>query len=646
MTAVHRPYDLVFLGMGCANTLLLRSLHRRGQLQGLRLCVVEPNPEQITHKTFCFWSTPEELALWDLTPLISKSWVTSQAGERTQSLTPYAYHHISGERMLTASREILKSCDCDWVEDYVLEGSESTDRVRLRASGSEICGLHFFDSRPPQFDEPQGTEARLLQSFWGWNIQTDTPQFDPECCTLMDFNIPQNGHTQFMYVLPFTETTALVECTRFGRHALTQPEANELLGHYIQRNYGEYRSMDEEQGVIPMCSARQVPGVGHPNWIDTGGRAGNIKPSTGYSFISSCRDAERIASKQILHRKPARFSFYDRLLLHLLEQRPLLGKPLFIRLFKTTKMPLVVRFLREETTVIQELPILAALPLRPFLGAAFRDLFDRRIRIYWPLWAAALMVVLAIQWGWHSISAGLMVGGLLLIGLPHGAIDHLLETGRAETPIDPVFIMRYLLLSAAIGLIWWMSTPLGLLVFLIYSAWHFGETEYQSSHESSGFRSFLWGVFMLGLVLGTHPTETTQILAEMKVDLPFTLQSHWGWGCMLGLMALNLGRGLRPFLGGLYALTLPFIPLIHAFGLYFLFDHSYKSALQIGGRLRVHYGKLYTKAIPFTLGAVLLGCGFYVINVWQTEGATGLFFILLSCLSFPHVLAMTRFYQK
>ena len=115
---------------------------------------------------------------------------------------------------------------------------------------------------------------------------------------------------------------------------------------------------------------------------------------------------------------------------------------------------------------------------------------------------------------------------------------------------------------------------------------------------------------------------------------------------MLGLMALNLGRGLRPFLGGLYALTLPFIPLIHAFGLYFLFDHSYKSALQIGGRLRVHYGKLYTKAIPFTLGAVLLGCGFYVINVWQTEGATGLFFILLSCLSFPHVLAMTRFYRK
>ncbi|MFM8493676.1 MAG: hypothetical protein ACKOA7_08070, partial [Bacteroidota bacterium] len=84
MTAVHRPYDLVFLGMGCANTLLLRSLHRRGQLQGLRLCVVEPNPEQITHKTFCFWSTPEELAQWDLTPLISKSWGTSQAGERTQ----------------------------------------------------------------------------------------------------------------------------------------------------------------------------------------------------------------------------------------------------------------------------------------------------------------------------------------------------------------------------------------------------------------------------------------------------------------------------------------------------------------------------------------------------------------------------------
>jgi Brp/Blh family beta-carotene 15,15'-monooxygenase len=462
----------------------------------------------------------------------------------------------------------------------------------------------------------------------------------------MDFDIPQNEHTQFMYVLPFTETTALVECTRFGKVALTQLEADGLLDHYIQWKYGAYRLMSREQGVIPMCTARQIPGFDHPNWVDTGGRAGNIKPSTGYSFISSCCDAERIANGRIRRDIPPRFYFYDRLLLHLLDGHPLLGKTIFLKLFRTTKMPLVVRFLREETSIVQELPILAGLPLRPFLGAASWDILSYRTRAHWPVLAVALFQILAIQLGWHYVSAGVLVAGLLLIGLPHGAIDHLLETARAETPIDPSFIMRYLLLSAAIGLIWWMSAPMGLLVFLIYSAWHFGETEYHTTQQKSGLLSHIWGFSMLGLVLGTHPTETTQILAEMNVDLPFIIQSQWGWAFMIVVMALNLGRGLIPFLGGLYAFTLPFVPLLHAFGIYFLFDHSFKSALQIGGRLQVGYRKLYVKAIPFTIGALLLGWGFYAFNIWQTAGATGLFFILLSCLSFPHVMAMTRFYQK
>jgi len=646
MTAVHQLYDRVFLGMGCANALLLRSLHRQGQLKGLRLCIIEPNPKQITHKTFCFWATPKDIENWNLTSLITRFWRKSTAGLRMQSMSPYHYYYVSGEQLFQSTREILSSCDYLWVEEHVLGGSEGVDRVRLQESGADIFGRQFFDSRPPKFDEPKGTEARLLQSFRGWNIQTDAPKFENETCTLMDFDIPQNDHTQFMYVLPFTEKTALVECTRFGKDPLTRDETEKLLGHYIKRKYGNYSVAGEEEGIIPMCTARQVPGVCHPNWVNTGSRAGNIKPSTGYSFINCCLEAERIANGQIRTGKSSRFSFYDRLLLHILERQPNLGKPIFLKLFDNIQMSVVIRFLREETTLVRELPILAALPLRPFLGAAFRDVFDHKMRMYWPVLVLVLFQILVLQLGLPMVSAGILVAGLLLVGLPHGAIDHLLESRRAETPIDPAFIIRYLLLSFVIGIIWWINAWLGLGVFLIYSAWHFGETEYKSSNDAIGLRSLLWGCSILGFLLVTHPAETKSILTEMNVNLPFALHSEWGWGFMVLLLTLNVARGPKPFLGGLYVFLLPYLPLLHAFGLYFIFDHSYKSAMQIGDRLKADYVKLYVKAIPFTLGAVLLGWGFYAFNIWQTEGATGLFFILLSCLSFPHVLAMTRFYRN
>lgn len=646
MTTVFRPYDIVFIGMGCANALLLRSLYRHGRLQGRHICIIEPDPDQITRKTFCFWATPSEIENWNVAPIIGTSWGKCTAGESSQSLSPYDYYHVSGEKLLESTREILKACNHQWEEEHVLEGSESADRVRLQDSGSVIFGHQFFDSRPPRFDEPKGGEVLLLQSFWGWNIQTDVPHFDPNACVLMDFDTQQNNHTQFMYVLPYSENRALVECTRFGRDQLPQQEAEALLDQYIQHKYGNYVVEGQEQGIIPMCTAKRVPGVGHPNWIETGARAGNIKPSTGYSFVNSCFEAERIANKQNHTMKPGRFTFYDRLLLNILNRQPHLGKPIFLKLFQSVEMPLVVRFLREETSFQQELQILGALPLRPFLGAAMRDLFQYRMRTNWFVWGVALFQLLAIQIGWNAVSLGVLVAGLLFLGLPHGAIDHLLEAGEAETTVSPAFVIRYLLLSAVIGLIWLMNAPVGLLVFLLYSAWHFGETEYQSSQDDSGFHSMLWGLSMLGFLLGTHPIETTQILAEMNVNLPFTIRSEWGWGFLFVGFALNLARGLTPFLAGLYLIVCPFLPLINAFGLYFLFDHSFKSALQMKGRLQTDFWKLYRKAIPFTIGALILGWGFYVFDIWQTEGATGLLFILLSCLSFPHVLAMNRFYRN
>ena len=57
----------------------------------------------------------------------------------------------------------------------------------------------------------------LVQHFEGWVIKTKNNFFDSEKATFMDFSIDQNSTTQFMYILPFSKTEALIEYTLFSK---------------------------------------------------------------------------------------------------------------------------------------------------------------------------------------------------------------------------------------------------------------------------------------------------------------------------------------------------------------------------------------------------------------------------------------------
>jgi hypothetical protein len=60
--------------------------------------------------------------------------------------------------------------------------------------------------------------------------------------------------------------------------------------------------------------------------------------------------------------------------------------------------------------------------------------------------------------------------GMFLVGIPHGAVDHLLETGNIKSSIKPGFVMNYLGLIF-LNLVLWYFFPIGALFFFIaYSA--------------------------------------------------------------------------------------------------------------------------------------------------------------------------------
>jgi hypothetical protein len=483
----------------------------------------------------------------------------------------------------------------------------------------------------------------------------------------MDFNVEQLGSTQFMYVLPLGEGKTLVELTRFGLEHITENEAKKILDIYITQRFGTYEILNIETGCIPMSTAdisfEALPGV-----IPIGGRAGAVKPSTGYAFKNMFHHADRLADSlkkniaPVVIHESSRFRFYDRLLLLILTRQPSQGKLIFEALFKKNETKNVLKFLDEKTTLIQDIRIFLTLPIKPFLKAVGFVVSSRIQKLLTPLLLLLLsMLLLLINKTTPQIFNGLQITmftiGMFLVGIPHGAVDHLLETGNLQSRIKLGFVMNYLGL-AFLNLILWFFFPIGALFFFIaYSAWHFGQTDINEWQPKSKhlLKNISWGILILSIVLLGHIAETNSILVNMKaLEIPISNLMGKQISVLLSLVGIVwaiLEKRWKMLLSSLMLLVGIELPLITSFGLYFIGQHSMNGWTHLKQGMKVNNRALYLKALPFTIGALLLFVVFnfllrnnYLANF--NENLITIFFVFISCISFPHVMAMNRFYKK
>ena len=113
--------------------------------------------------------------------------------------------------------------------------------------------------------------------------------------------------------------------------------------------------------------------------IPLGISAGAAKPTTGYAFLRMRQHAKEIVAAlqnktpiPKIYRK-ARFRFYDRLLLDILEKYPMRGKEIFMQLFESVPHAKILKFLDEKSSLWEEISIFRVLPKRLFLRALIRD---------------------------------------------------------------------------------------------------------------------------------------------------------------------------------------------------------------------------------------------------------------------------------
>jgi lycopene beta-cyclase len=394
-TQSNTTYPYLILGAGCAGLSLAWNLLEAGITDPI--LIVDRRSSFENDRTWCFWDI-EPTPFSSLATHSWSRWMIHDGDREIFSECPeYPYIRIRSadfyrrvlDRFASASNVTLA------LGQPVLEASETSQGVRVITTKANFEGLRAFNSMMPKPEvtttaRTRRTPVSLLQHFFGQTIQVDHPVFDPACPTLMDFRTPQTDGPHFVYVLPLSETEALVENTYLFSLSVSKERHRQEIGDYLKMRYGltegSYKVIEEESGAIPMTTATSRLASGS-RVTSIGLAGGAARPSSGYAFLRIQRQTRSIAQGitdsecvDPAHKQSSlgglKYQFLDTVFLQCLADRPALASRIFGQMFDRADSAAVVRFMGERSTIIDDLRIVAALPKLPFMTAALNSCSD------------------------------------------------------------------------------------------------------------------------------------------------------------------------------------------------------------------------------------------------------------------------------
>ncbi|OYU80983.1 MAG: lycopene cyclase [Flavobacterium sp. BFFFF1] len=378
-----KHYDYIFTGVGLAALMTVNQMIKSGKFADKSILLLDADSKQKNDRTWCFWEKGK--GNWDkiLTQQWKQVWFRNEVFSRRLDLDPYEYKMIRGIDFYNKTlKRIMLHSNITFRNENVTGHSESAGHVVVQTdSGNYSCSKLFNSIYDPTAVLKQTKYPLLQQHFIGWTIKTETPSFDPNVATFMDFSVPQKGNTRFMYVLPVSDTEAIFEYTLFSKDLLPESEYEEAIVNYLSNlDVTNYKIIDKERGRIPMTSY-EFWESNTKNVINIGSAGGWTKASTGFTFKNSDKLSKRLV--QFLQQqndftdfyKKDRFWFYDLLLLDILSKQNEKGAPIFSAMFKKSTPALVLKFLDGETSFWEDLKVIWQCPKGLFIKALFFRLF-------------------------------------------------------------------------------------------------------------------------------------------------------------------------------------------------------------------------------------------------------------------------------
>ncbi|WP_026952360.1 Brp/Blh family beta-carotene 15,15'-dioxygenase [Algoriphagus mannitolivorans] len=248
---------------------------------------------------------------------------------------------------------------------------------------------------------------------------------------------------------------------------------------------------------------------------------------------------------------------------------------------------------------------------------------------------------------------------LMTVGIPHGAIDHLTSKPNPSSKDLIFFLIRYLGMIGIYILLWILFPLLSLAFFLLFSAYHFGQSHFFERKNLIFTDYFLYltrGSFFISVIL-LGDLEMTQSILNPLIDFQGIVPyAFYAMGIFLIVSLVLEWKSYRlikksTWVDLVFLAPLLFIsPLMISFIVYFGFWHAFPSM-----KLEYQFLKAFPpynsikkfiyQLLPFSLIS-LIGIGLMVYfgqQYLESSELLLLFFILISLISFPHVIYMDRF---
>lgn len=300
--------DVAILGGGLAGGLIALALAaRRPELSVLLIEATEIIGGN--HLWSFFESDIAPRDRWLVARLVSHSWAEHDVlFPRHQRTIAGAYHSVPSERLDAAVRSALPA-------RAILAGR------RVHTAGPEIVLLHDGS----RIEAGGVIDARGVgdlhtldlgwQKFVGQEVRLERPH-GLERPIIMDATIEQIDGYRFLYTLPFTPDTMLIEDTYYSdRPHLAPGTITPRIAHYaFGRGWRIAEVLREESGVLPVAMGGDFEAYwrsGGDGIAKAGMRGGFFHPTTGYSLADAVRIAARIVEQRDLSGQALHAFLYD-----------------------------------------------------------------------------------------------------------------------------------------------------------------------------------------------------------------------------------------------------------------------------------------------------------------------------------------------
>ena len=283
-----------------------------------------------------------------------------------------------------------------------------------------------------------------------------------------------------------------------------------------------------------------------------------------------------------------------------------------------------------------------------------------------------------------------LVVSVLLLGLPHGAVDHLVIARHRDEGLTPRWLAVvggiYLVAGLAYAAVWFLFPVAAFAFFILLTWFHWGQgelyplldivgAEYLRSPSQQALAVLVRGgapmlvplvafpeqyQFVAGSLIGLFDPAAAAALDPVFATGPRLAVAALYGSTVVAAVALGYSRtdAFEPWAvdaGEMVLLTAFFlvVPPILAIGVYFCFWHSLRhvvrtvllhddSAAHIDSRELGPAALQFARdAAPMTAGALLLLGGLYLLVPRTPAGTSeliGLYLVLIAVLTLPHVL--------